>query len=270
MVAPCGTSLSSEIARPPAIRLRWARGTGRKPSEVTSNEISAALRPSWITARVVVGFAHDGIVERGHAFRQIGAEAADMADRKRFGRGVHGQIGIDDAVDLARWSRSPAPPVRLSAMVNSACRHSSGSNGDHQSGAIGGQHRQREFDGVRQLHRDHGIGRQSGFDEMRRQRGDGPIGLREGQALRRLAGDARLVEGSTSASASGCRARIRRNNVSSVGEAVGLGHGVTSVADSLAGCASASATRFPADSPSTRWLQAVLSDSIARSIALGR
>jgi hypothetical protein len=54
MVEPCGTSLSSETARPPAIRPRWARGTGRKPSEVRSNEISAALRPSWITARVVV------------------------------------------------------------------------------------------------------------------------------------------------------------------------------------------------------------------------
>src|SRR5260370_984257 len=51
-VAPCGTSLSSESASPPAIRLRWARGTGRKPSAVTSKEISAALRPSWITARV--------------------------------------------------------------------------------------------------------------------------------------------------------------------------------------------------------------------------
>ncbi len=52
-VAPCGTSLSSDMERPPAIRPRWARGTGRKPSEVTSKEISAALRPSWITAREV-------------------------------------------------------------------------------------------------------------------------------------------------------------------------------------------------------------------------
>ena len=107
MVAPCGTSLSSETARPPAIRPRWARGTGRKPSEVRSNEISAALRPSWITARVVVDSLQDRIVERGHAFRQIRAEAADMADRKRFGRGVHGQIGIDDAVDLARGHDRP-------------------------------------------------------------------------------------------------------------------------------------------------------------------
>ena len=86
-------------------------------------------------------------------------------------------------------------PVRLSAIVSSACRHSSGSSGDHQSGAMRGQHRQHEFDGVRQLNRDDRIGRQSGLDEMRRQRGDGPVGLREGQALRRLPGDARLVGG---------------------------------------------------------------------------
>ncbi len=45
--------------------------------------------------------AFEDEVERSHAFRQITAEAADMADRKRFGRRVHGQIGMADAIDLA-------------------------------------------------------------------------------------------------------------------------------------------------------------------------
>ena len=114
---------------------------------------------------------------------------------KRFGGGVHGEIGIDDAVDPARWSRSPRAAVRLSATVNSACRQSSGSTATTRPARMAAKHGEREFDGVGQLNRDHGIGRQAGFDEMRRQRRDRAVGLREGQALRRLAGDALLVEG---------------------------------------------------------------------------
>ena len=65
---------------------------------------------------------------------------------------------------------------------------------DNQTGAMRGKHRQHELDGVGQLHRDDRIGRQAGFDEMRRQRRDRPVGLRKGQAPRRLSGDALLVE----------------------------------------------------------------------------
>ncbi len=58
-----------------------------------------------------------------------------------------------------------------------------------------GKHGQHELDGIRQLHRDHRMGGESGFDEMRRQCGDGAIGLLVGQSHLRLAGDARLVRG---------------------------------------------------------------------------
>src|SRR4029450_3714277 len=93
-----------------------------------------------------------------------------------------------------------------------------------------------------------------------------------------------LLGGSTSASASGCRARFRLNNVSSVGEAVGwvtallwlCYEGCTTwrvyLANSFGEFTSltAFATRFPADSPSTRSPQAFLPDSIALSIAPAR
>ena len=32
------------------------------------------------------------------AFRQVAAETADMADRKTLGRGVHRDVGVNDAV----------------------------------------------------------------------------------------------------------------------------------------------------------------------------
>jgi hypothetical protein len=57
-----------------------------------------------------------------------------------------------------------------------------------------GEHRQHELDGVRQLNRNHGIGGQPGFDEMRRQRRDGTVRLREGQPLGWSAGNAGGIE----------------------------------------------------------------------------
>ena len=74
---------------------------------------------------------------------------------------------------------------------------------------MGGEHRQHELDGIRQLHRDHRMGGQAGFDEMRRERRDGAIGLRVGQPLRRLAGDARLVQGIDQRERIRLRARMR-------------------------------------------------------------
>ena len=152
-------------------------------------------------------------------------------------------------------------PVRLSATVNSACRQSSGSKRHHQAGAMRGQYRQHEFDGVRQLNRDHGVVGQPRFNEMRRQRRDRPVGLRESQPLRRLSGDALLVEGIEQ------RRRIRLASQDPSKQSVerrrcvDLVHGFISVERP------ASATRFPGDSPSKQWHQAVLSDSSARSIA---
>ena len=107
MVVPSGKALSRKTASPPATRLRWLRGTARKPSAVTSKDIIAALRPSWVTARVVVDALGDRMVERGHAFGQVAAEAADMTNRKGLDRRVHGEVGVIDAVDLARGHDRP-------------------------------------------------------------------------------------------------------------------------------------------------------------------
>ena len=140
------------------------------------------------------GVDRQGQIERSHAFRQVAAEPADMADRKGFGGGIHGEIGMHDAVDPAHAHDRPRSGAierdrqfRLPPQQREQ-RH-------HQPGAVRGQHRQHELDGIGQLHRDHGIGRQPGFDEMRRQRRDRPVGFREGQFPRRLAGDALLVDG---------------------------------------------------------------------------
>ena len=102
---------------------------------------------------------------------------------------------------------------------------------DDQPGAMRGQHGQHEFDGIRQLNRDHGIGRQARFDEMRRQRRDRAIGLREGQAFWRLAGDARLVERIEQRQ----RIRLPRQDPAKQSverrRCVGLDHGITSRCD---------------------------------------
>jgi len=45
--------------------------------------------------------ARHHIIEAGHAFRQIVAEAADVADRERLDRGIHGEVSMADAVDPA-------------------------------------------------------------------------------------------------------------------------------------------------------------------------
>ena len=55
------------------------------------------------------------------------------------------------------------------------------------------KHGQRELDRIRQLHRNHRIGRQAGFDEVGGERRDRLVGLHKGQPLWRLAGDALLV-----------------------------------------------------------------------------
>src|SRR5450631_805208 len=60
-----------------------------------------------------------------------------------------------------------------------------------------------------------------------------------------------LLSGSSSASASGVRARIRRNNPSSVGVALGWITGITWLESRVV------ATRFPEDIQSRRWHQAV-------------
>ena len=89
----------------------------------------------------------------------------------------------------------------------------------------------------------------------------------EGQALRRLAGDARLVEGIDQRQ----RVRLARQDPLETGTS-SVGDALVWITGSLRcrhfGCAvRPAATRFPGDTPSRRWPPAVLSDSSARSIA---
>ena len=115
-----------------------------------------------------------------------------MADRKGFGRGVHGEAGMDHAIDPARGDDRPRPGAierdrqfRLSPQQRK--------QRDNQPGAVRCEYRQHELGGVRQLNRDDRVGRQPRIDEMSRQRRDRPIGFREGQTLWGSARDALLV-----------------------------------------------------------------------------
>ena len=47
------------------------------------------------------GGGRNGPVERSHAFREVLAKATDVADRETFCGGVHGDVGMDNAVDPA-------------------------------------------------------------------------------------------------------------------------------------------------------------------------
>ena len=134
-----------------------------------------------------------GKVERGHPFRQILAEAADVTDRKCLRRRVHGEIGMTDAIDLRRCHDRPRAGAierhrqfRLPPELRQ--------QGHDQAGAMGRQHREHELYRVRQLHADHGIDRQARFDEMGRKRRNRPVGLGKGHSPRRLSGDAGLVD----------------------------------------------------------------------------
>ena len=100
-----------------------------------------------------------------------------MADRKCLGRGVHGEIGMmTPSILLDGHDRPRAGAIERHRQFRLPPEQRK--QRDDQAGAMRRKHRQHEFDRVRQLNRDNGIGRQAGFDEMRRQRRDRPVGLR--------------------------------------------------------------------------------------------
>jgi hypothetical protein len=115
-----------------------------------------------------------------------------MADRKCFGRGVHGEAGVDNAVDPARRDDRPRPGA-IERDRQFRLPPQQRKQRDNQPGAVRCEHRQHELDRVRKLNRDDRVGRQPRFDEMSRQRRDRPIGFREGQAYWGTASDALLV-----------------------------------------------------------------------------
>ena len=207
------------------------------------------------------GLLFDRQIERRHALRQVGAEATDVADRERFGGGVHRKIGMIDAVDPAR-GHDRARPGAVERDRQLGLPPQQRKQRDDEAGAVRGEHGQHELDGVRKLNRDHGIVRQTRFDEVRRERGNRAVGSGEGQSLGRLSRDARLVEGIEQRQ----RVRLSRHDPAKQDvkrrRCVVLDHGITSVV------APPSATRFPGDSPTRRWPWAVLSDSTVRSIVL--
>ena len=209
------------------------------------------------------GRAGQDVVERGHALGQVGAETEHVADREGFRRGMHGEVGIADAVELAhgddgacrgaveRGGQFRMPPEQ-------------GQHGHDEAGTMGGEHRQHELDRARQLDRDDGISRQARFDEMRRQRLDRRVGLGIGQPPRLVSRDACLVERIEQGGRMrlpGQRALEQRVERRRYGWLV---HGITSLE------ADSSTTRSPADSRTARWSMVVLSDSSARSIARRR
>ncbi len=156
-------------------------------------------------------------------------------------------------------------PVRLSATVNSACRHSSGNNATTRparcaastvsmnSTVLGSCTAITELDGRP--------------DSMKC--ADSAVIARSASAkvrlLRRLAGDAQLVDGIEQ------RRRIRLAGQDPLEQSVerrrcvGLDHGITSV-----GAIGPLPPGFRQIARQARWRQAVLSDSSARSIALER
>ena len=206
------------------------------------------------------GRAGQHVVERGHALGQVGAETADVTDREGLRGGMHREVGIADAVDLAHGDdgarRGAVQRGGQFRMAPEQRQH-----GDDEPGAMRGEHCQHELDRSRQLDRDDGIGRQARFDEMRRQGLDGGVGLGVGHPPRLVAGHAGLVEGIEQSG------RVRLPHQRALKQRVErrrygwLIHGVTSLA------AAPSTTRSPAGSRTARWPLAVLSDSSARSIA---
>ena len=90
------------------------------------------------------------MVERDHAFRQIVAEAADIADRKGFSCCIHREVGMADAVDLARCDDGAgAGAVQCSGeiVLPPELRQQCG----NQARAVRGEHRQDEFHSVWKL-----------------------------------------------------------------------------------------------------------------------
>ena len=208
---------------------RCVRGTGRKPSAVTSNEIIAALRPSCTTARVVAESASRApdrarpCLPAGRRRSRRHGGSKTLRPRRSW-RDRHGRRRRScSCVTIAR------APVRLSATVNSACRHSSGSSATTSPARCAASTVSTNSTVLGSCTAITELVGKPGFDEMRRQRRDRPIGLREGQALRRLAGDARLVEGIEQRR----RVRLARQDPSKQSverrRCVGLDHGITSV-----------------------------------------
>ena len=103
-------------------------------------------------------FGGEQIVERHDAVGQVGAKAADIADRKHVGRNAHGELTMIEAADMAAGDqRLGADPLQRGDRIGAApqqrqrCRNHAG---PHHA-----ENGENVFDDVGQLDADDGVGR---------------------------------------------------------------------------------------------------------------
>jgi hypothetical protein len=128
------------------------------------------------------------IVERHHAVRQVGAEAAHVADGEHFRGHAHAERAVLEIAD------APAGDQRLGADAGErgdrvgAAPQKRQRRDDHSRPQYA-KHRQDVFDDVRHLHADDGIDRQAHAAQPPGDRRHHAVGLGIGQAPRSAVGE---------------------------------------------------------------------------------
>ena len=183
---PTGQQLQMTARHRHDAGLADVEGDGRKVS-------GRIARPFAIEQRYRVElFGREQIVERHHAVGQVGAKAADIADRKHVGRNPHGELAVIDAPDMA------ASDERLGADARERCDRFGPApqqrqgRGDH-AGPHHAENGENVLDDVGQLDADDGVGRQLHLAQAPGDRRDHAVGLGKSEAPRRAVGESFAV-----------------------------------------------------------------------------